>query len=341
MTIIILPPYRELFLRSLYGGILYSEMNDNVFLLRFKPCCVFKFRCGHVCFFRRRGNILQNKSSESIIFRSEHILEALMNTNQKYKIIDRDLLKFIAVIPMAIGHFVDFYFGTSASLHNSLVLFLIAQASMIAPPIFFFFITEGFRHTHSLKKYAVRLLIFAIITQIPYCLMINGTIMTTAMFTYLNVFFTLFLGLIALAVSESNMKLWLKILIIILLDAVTALLNIQWLIFGIPIILILYHFRDRPAKRFWLFSLCCAGSLLMTTIPAALIFYRKGLTELFTCSLVGAAIDLCFLIIGYFIAVLFYNGEKGRYPVFSKWFFYIFYPAHLFIIYIAKLIAGK
>lgn len=48
--------------------------------------------------------------------------------------------------------------------------------------------------------------------------MINGTIMTTSIFTYLNVFFTLFLGLIALIISESKMKLWLKIVLIVLLD---------------------------------------------------------------------------------------------------------------------------
>ena len=264
-----------------------------------------------------------------------------MQANQNYKIIDRDLIKFIAVIPMAIGHFVDFYCGSSASLHNSLLLFLIAHSSLIASPIFFFFITEGFQYTHSLKKYAVRLLAFAVITQIPYCLMVNGTLMTTSMFTYLNVFFTLFLGLIALIISESDMKLWLKITLIVLLDALTFVFNVQWLIFGIPIILILYHFKDRPAIRFLLFTLCSAGSLLVTTVPAASLFYKKGLTDLFTGCVVGAAIDLCFLIAGYLIVTLFYNGEKGKYPVFSKWFFYIFYPSHLFIIYIAKLIANK
>ncbi|WP_024856057.1 TraX family protein [Ruminococcus albus] len=144
-----------------------------------------------------------------------------MQTNQKYKIIDRDLIKFIAIIPMAIGHFVDHYFGASASLINSPLLFLIAQASMIAPPIFFYFIAEGFTHTHSVKKYAARLFIFALITQIPFCLMLNGTLMLSGMITYLNVFFTLFLGLVALIVCGSNMKLWAKISLVAVLEAVT------------------------------------------------------------------------------------------------------------------------
>jgi hypothetical protein len=264
-----------------------------------------------------------------------------MQTNQKYKIIDRDLIKFIAIIPMAIGHFVDHFFGTSAGLSNSLLLFLIAQASMIAPPIFFYFITEGFTHTHSVKKYAARLFIFALITQIPFCLMRNGTLIISGLYSPLNIFFTLFLGLVALIVCESSMKLWAKITLVILLDAVTYLLNIEWLIFGIPMILILYYFKNKPSTRFGLFALCGVGSLLMTTLPAALIFYSKGITELFTSSIIGAVIDLCYLLVGYFIVTSFYNGEKGKNPVFTKWFFYIFYPAHLFLIFVAKMAVGR
>ncbi|SFB97262.1 TraX family protein [Ruminococcus albus] len=264
-----------------------------------------------------------------------------MQTNQKYKIIDRDMIKFIAIIPMSIGHFVDFYCGVSASLRNSLILFLLAQASLIASPIFFYFIAEGFRHTHSVKKYASRLFIFAVITQIPYCLMCNGTLVLSGMYTYLNVFFTLFLGLISLVVCESNLNLWAKIALVVILDAVTYLLKIQWLIFGIPIILILYYFKDRPTLRFSLFTLCSVGSLLITTLPAASLYYSKGLTEYFNLCIVGSVIDLCFLIAGYFIVTLFYNGEKGKNPAFTKWFFYIFYPAHLFLIYIVKTVAGK
>ena len=264
-----------------------------------------------------------------------------MQTDRKYSIIDRDLIKFIALIPMAVGHFVGNYFGAAVSLRNSWLLYLISEASLIAPPIFFFFITEGFQYTRSLKKYAVRLFIFAVITQIPYCLMVNGTLLTKSMFTYLNVFFTLFLGLIALVISESDMKLWQKTALIVVLDAITVLLQIQWLVFGIPIILILYHFRDKPTKRFMLFSLCALGDLLMITLPVVSLFYSKGMIQMVVYSLVGIVIDMFFLIVGYLIVTLFYNGEKGKFPVVSKWFFYIFYPAHLLIIYIANSIAGK
>lgn len=53
------------------------------------------------------------------------------------------------------------------------------------------------------------------------------------------------------------------------------------------------------------------------------------------------AADLFFLMLGYAIAAVFYNGKKGTHPRFSKWFFYIFYPSHLLLIYFAKLLAGK
>ncbi len=264
-----------------------------------------------------------------------------MQIEQKYKVIDRDMMKYIAVVPMAIGHFVDFYFGADASINKSFLLYLIARSSLIASPIFFFFIAEGFRHTGSLKKYAARLLIFSVITQIPYSLMNFGTLMTPGAFTYLNVFFTLFLGLAALRISTSDMKLWLKILLIVLLDALTVAFYMQWTVFGIPIILVLYHFRDDPRKRTLLFSLCSAASLLMLDIPAAALFFNKGRMDMLRGVFIGLVVEFLFLLVGYFIVTLFYNGEKGKHPAFSKWFFYIFYPSHLLVIFIAKLLAGK
>lgn len=44
------------------------------------------------------------------------------------------------------------------------------------------------------------------------------------------------------------------------------------------------------------------------------------------------------LLAGYFFRTVFYSGKKGKHPVFSKWFFYIVYPAHLALIYILVLL---
>ena len=120
--------------------------------------------------------------------------------------IDRDMIKLIAAIPMAIGHFTGFVWAGQTNPDDSLVLFLLTQMSLIAPPVFFFFIAEGFRYARSPKKYAIRLLIFAAITQIPFCLTTSGTLLTKEFFFYLNIFFTLFLGVVSLIICSSKLN---------------------------------------------------------------------------------------------------------------------------------------
>lgn len=144
--------------------------------------------------------------------------------SQKLKILNRDAIKYLAIIPMAIGHFFSYVPDWEALSPAPLWLKLLTQISLLAPPIFFFFIAEGFRYTHSRKNYATRLLIFAVITQFPFCLANCGTLLTTNFFTNLNIFFTLFLGVIALAIWEKGYSLKKKIILIVLVDIATVLI---------------------------------------------------------------------------------------------------------------------
>ena len=230
---------------------------------------------------------------------------------------------------MAIGHFTGYVWSGKTNPDDSLLLFLLTQMALIAPPIFFFFIAESFRYTHSPEKYALRLLIFAAITQIPFCLTANGTLFTEDIIFYLNIFFTLFLGVVSLIICNSELKLPLKILLVFAADAVTVVFGAQWMIFGIPIILSFYCFKDRPTIRLICFIVCAMLNLLISYMSFEPVL---GLEYFVT--------DLFFLVLGYVIVTVFYNGERGKYPKFSKWFFYIFYPVHLIVIYIGQLCLG-
>lgn len=65
-------------------------------------------------------------------------------------------------------------------------------------PIFVFLLVEGFCHTHNKKKYGRNLLIFAIISEIPWNLLHSGT----CFYDKQNVFFTLLLGYMGMVVIE-------------------------------------------------------------------------------------------------------------------------------------------
>lgn len=108
-------------------------------------------------------------------------------------------LKIIAIVSMFCDHFGDAYIG-SFSFFN-----LIGR---IAFPIFAFQISEGFIHTKSIKKYFLRLGIFALISQIPFWLFAHKFLGTNDL--SLNVFFTLFLGLLGIYLYDYIVKLFQK-----------------------------------------------------------------------------------------------------------------------------------
>ncbi len=239
------------------------------------------------------------------------------------KILNRDLLKYIALTAMFIGHFLVFtikelaFFGMPKSVATVLV-----YLQYIAPPIFFFFIAEGFHYTKSKKDYAIRLLIFAIITQVPFILLAQTKFDVIAFFTSWNVIMELFLGLLVLIIWESKKSLWLRILLIAICCAASHVFKVEWGIAGLLITLSFHIFREKPVFRFGVFELTMLGYTVAT---------QGGFKALFTSWGLILPTTLAMILITFF-----YNGKKGRYPKFSKYFFYIFYPAHLLLIYCVK-----
>ena len=77
----------------------------------------------------------------------------------------------MALILMGVGHMIAFigmkYFSRCIQRPLFILMF---YGQFFAPPVFFFFISEGFIHTRDRKKYAIRLAGIAVITQIPYYL---------------------------------------------------------------------------------------------------------------------------------------------------------------------------
>ena len=141
------------------------------------------------------------------------------------------VLKIIAVITMFIDHLGYTIFGKFSYLN---------YIGRISFPIFAFQISEGYIHTKSLKKYFLRLFLFALVSQIPFMLF-HSIISDTFC---LNIFFTLLLGLLSIYIYDKCKYKFIGILSCILLALIAQFSNCDYGAYGVAIILIFYIFKN-------------------------------------------------------------------------------------------------
>lgn len=211
-------------------------------------------------------------------------------------------LKIIAIIFMLCDHFGDAILKPF-SFFNVL--------GRIAFPIFAFQLTEGYIHTKNLKKYFKRLIIFAIISQIPFMLF-SSTF--TSRFS-LNIFFTLFIGLFAIYIYDKLHNNFLGILVTIFLCALAQLIKTDYGAWGVCIIMIFYIFKDKKIWMCLLYLLSC----LLKYLPYLLAY---NFHYIYMLLLLGTASSIFFIIL--------YNGKQGKKV---KYLLYAFYPLHMLALY--------
>lgn len=199
-------------------------------------------------------------------------------------------LKWIAIITMLIDHI-------GAVLYPTELIF--RYIGRLAFPIFCLLLVEGFCHTRDIYQYMVRMAIFALLSEIPYDLAFHGQLLE---FGSQNVFFTLFLGIVAMYLLQKTVGWPGKAAEVLLVMWLAYFLRTDYSFEGILLIVTFYLLRERMWLKLlggaawnllWLSKIQAYGALAM--LPLSL-----------------------------------YNGERGKG---MKYFFYFFYPAHLLILF--------
>ncbi|MCM1040350.1 MAG: conjugal transfer protein TraX [Ruminococcus sp.] len=240
-------------------------------------------------------------------------------------------LKNIAYTTMFIDHFFAVVFLAYISwstaqgiwLDDAYGIYTAGRAiGRIAFVLFAFMASEGFCHTHSREKYLLRLGIFALVSEIPFDLAINDTFLETE---GQNVYFTLFLGVLALCLIEKFRKrLLLQILGVLLCSALAVFLRTDYMLMGVLLIVVFYLFRRSFLLKF------LAGSIVIYfgTVALYVVTYW-GYGYPVSVYLDSAILEMCGL--SAFILIYLYNGKKGR--QLPKACYYLFYPLHLLLLY--------
>ena len=227
----------------------------------------------------------------------------------KYRFLSNSVLKCIALITMLIDHVAFTLLNKNQTVlleffWNKLTLFTLMRGiGRIAFPIYVFLLVEGFHHTHDRKAYGIRLLVFALISEIPWDLEHNGS------FFYFkqNVFFTLFLGYLGLCLIERLKKegdRFKNTLLLFAVFLISVFLRADYGFGGFGFILLMGLLRNYPVYR------AIIGTCFMSGT------WQAGFA---------------------FIPIAFYNGKRGFVKNrFLKILFYVLYPLHMLVLFFIK-----
>ena len=217
--------------------------------------------------------------------------------------------KFIAVLSMITDHIGAVLFPREIWLRY------IGRAAF---PIFIFFLIEGFFHTKNRTKYLARLLVFSVISEIPFNLAFS---LKPSDPSDCNVYCTLALGLISMWCFEKlydnipdDIPSWLlqvlRIFMILGCFFIADFLNTDYGASGVLAVLTGFALKKIRLHR----------GVEITGIIAILVMHH--MMEIF--ALLALPVILC------------YNGKLELKSPVIKWFFYLFYPVHLVVLYLVS-----
>lgn len=225
-------------------------------------------------------------------------------------------LKIIACGAMLLSHLTQSGLLYQMGFTKSADLFmLIGRISM---PLFCFMAVQGIILSKNREKYLKRLFIFALLSEIPYDLVFSGS---AFFINSQNVFFSLFLG-------TFMVYLWEKI-------KASQINNPFKLVFAIIVFLGIYFsagffMTDYDSRAIVAIGLLYLAkeSRILTGLAILIGFY-------FEAKIGGEYLSIPYMVYLSIPLIFLYNGNRGTY---NKWYFYAFYPVHLLIIYLLKII---
>lgn len=260
-------------------------------------------------------------------------------------------LKYFACFFMVIDHTDGiFHLLGGVAGPDDLLFYLFRFLGRLSFPIFAYLLAEGCRRTRDLPKYLGRLAIFAAVSQLPFVLAF-GQSGGSVILTFFLAAGGIFLYQKVRAGRRSHVAALLPVLAAALLAWLTDS-DYGWM--GVLIVFALYLCGEDRKRQ----SICLAVSLFLLYFAAEVLRFwspvllpllqgadpilvwrnRQGfLSFWWTFLLPYCAAVTCSALLA-LVPLYFYNGERGRG---SKWFFYIFYPAHLLVLWAIKSTIGQ
>ncbi len=241
------------------------------------------------------------------------------------RILSGNHLKMIAAIAMVVDHIGLLFFPYDIAWRI---------VGRLAFPIFAFFIAEGCKYTRNRARYLLTIAAMATLFQIVYYFVEEGSLYMSIFVTFaLSICLIYLLDEFKKAVADKEKKLWVKIgwggaffAAVLLVWAINQIsyqdFYIDYGFWGCmtPLFASLFH-ASKNAPEIWKKLDKPYWGVLATAIP------------LLGLSIISAETNFPQQYFAYFalLLLLLYSGKRGKWKM--KYFFYIFYPAHLVILY--------
>lgn len=238
--------------------------------------------------------------------------------NRSLAVLNRDVIKYIAMFTMLLNHIVH----SHVFALSPLVSIVFEDIGYFTAPVMCFFMVEGFQYTRSRWKYGARLFVFALISQIPYELAFH--------WGQANMIFTLFLCFLILVAMDKIENTFLCTVVCTLLVMISAVSDWAFLA---PVLTILLRQSGTSRKKMAAsYGVVCVVFVLLNM--GNLTVQPGNPSWSVVCRAAGTGIGI---LAAAFTVLVLYNGKRMEHGKnFSKWFFYIFYPAHLLVLYWLK-----
>lgn len=224
--------------------------------------------------------------------------------------LDTNFLKLVAIISMTIDHASKIFFPDNM---------IMAILGRIAFPLFAYCLVVGCLYTRSIPKYLLRLGLFALISQPFYAMYFHPNWADFwKEFLSMNIFFTLFAGVLVVAALMDIKKRWWMLPIAL---AMELFIGLDYGLYAMILMAIFYLCR----KRSWLSAL----------LAVAWMVYAGGLGDFLYIGPLG--LDRQFFAL---LALPLIYIHTHVQPKISKYFFYVFYPAHLLVLFLLRMALG-
>lgn len=217
--------------------------------------------------------------------------------------ISQEWLKTIACVTMLLDHI-------GATFVPGYTLRVIGR---IAFPIYCFLLAEGVAYTRNPKKYGLRLLIGALLAELPFDLLFYGELTRY----HHSVMVTLLLGFVYAVTAKQIRNLGTKILLALPFAYVAERLGTDYGGWGIGMIALFCLSRELPYRMVIQSVGLAAINLAMDSIPVPVL---------------GVGIPIQLFAVGAMLPIFLYSGRKATKNLWLQWGFYLFYPVHLTVL---------